>query len=94
MGIPFWKQLRRSYTREDDSSDGCYDPRGFSERSTDRRSSRKDSPVTYHLGHGEYDGVLDGVAPSRVRRHINGGEKVEDMRATAPTRLNLAHVRP
>lgn len=49
--------------------------------------------VTYHLGHGEYDGVLQRVAPSRVRRHINDGEKVEDMRATAPTRLNLAHVR-
>lgn len=34
-----------------------------------------------------------GGTPRRVRRHINDGEKVEDMRATAPTRLNLAHVR-
>lgn len=47
--------------------------------------------VTYHLGHGEYD--VSSSGSRRVRRYINDGEKVEDMRATAPTRLNLAHVR-
>lgn len=56
---------------------------------------KKIRPVTYYLGHGETTVSSTGLRgmSSRVRRHINDGEKVEDMRATAPTRLNLAHVR-
>lgn len=62
------------------------------------KGSRKDSPtapVTYHADRITAESVsgrpdhLNVCAPVHKRRK----EKVEDTRATAPTRLNLAHVR-